>query len=238
MSRSISFRPRLVPTAAALFGVLITALLGDWQLNRAAYKAELEMRMAQAGREPPIAIGRERVEPGPLLYHPVEVSGQFDPARTVFIDNRVHHAAVGYWVVTPLKITGSERYVLVERGWVVAGMDRARPPEVATPSGEVHISGMALPGNPPVFELSQQVIAGKIWQNLTVDRYREHYGIDLQPVIVQQHNELPDNLLRDWTAPSLGIDRHRAYAFQWFSLGVVILIIYIALNVRRRNVAA
>jgi surfeit locus 1 family protein len=238
MLRSISFNPRLVPTAAALLGVLITALLGDWQLNRAAYKAELELRMAQAGREPPISIGRERVEPAPLLYHPVEVRGQFDSAGTVFIDNRVHHGAVGYWVVTPLKITGSERYVLVERGWVGALTDRARAPDVATPSGEVHISGMALPGNPPVFELSQQVVAGKIWQNVTVHRYREHYGIDLQPVIVQQHNELPDDLLRDWTAPSLGIDRHRAYAFQWFSLAVVILIVYIALNVRRKNITA
>jgi surfeit locus 1 family protein len=238
MSGSISFRPRLVPTAAALLGVLSTALLGDWQLNRAAYKAELEMRISQAGREPPISIARERIEPDPLLYHPVQVRGQFDPAGTVFIDNRVHHGAVGYWVVTPLKITGSERYVLVERGWVGARMDRTQPPNVATPGGEVEISGIALPGNPPVFELSQQVVAGKVWQNLTVDRYREHYAIDLQPVIVQQHNQLPDDLLRDWTPPTLGIDRHRAYAFQWFSLAVVILIVYIALNVRRKNIAA
>jgi surfeit locus 1 family protein len=169
------------------------------------------------------------------LYHNVEARGEFDPDRTVYLDNRLHQGRAGYQVVSPLKIAGSSRYVLVERGWVAAGPDRRQLPPVVTPAGEVDIAGVATPANPPVFELSEQVQAGKVWQNLTVDRYRSQFALDLQPTIIQQHSDLPDGLVRDWQPPSLGIERHRAYALQWFSMALAILILYVVLNVRRRT---
>lgn len=235
MSASLSFKPTLVPTAAAIAGIVITALLGDWQLNRAAQKADLQARLQQAARGPAVAIGRELVDAAAVLYHPVEARGQLDAERTVYIDNRVHQGSVGYLVASPLRIAGSDRYVLVERGWVAALPDRKTLPAVATPPGEVEIKGIASPGNPRLFELSSQVQAGKLWQNLTVDRYRNRFGIDLQPIIVQQHNALPDGLVRDWPPPSLGIERHRGYALQWFAMAFAILILYVVLNVRRNR---
>jgi surfeit locus 1 family protein len=233
MSATLSFRPTLIPTAAAIVGVVVTALLGDWQLNRAAYKAELEARIREAARQPPVRIGSDTIEPQSILYHNVEARGEFDSDRTVYLDNRVHQGRAGYQVVSPLKIAGSSRYVLVERGWVAAGPDRRQLPPVATPAGEIDVTGLATPANPPVFELSKQVQAGKLWQNLTVDRYRSHFALDLQPTIIQQHNDLPDGLIRDWQPPSLGIERHRAYALQWFSMALAILVLYVVLNVRR-----
>lgn len=235
MPATLSFKPTLIPTAAALLGAAITALLGDWQLNRAAYKAELQTHLHEAQRLPPIRIAGSSVDPQTILYHRVNVRGVFDADRTVYIDNRVRQGKAGYFVVSPLKITGSDRYVLVERGWVAAGPDRTRLPSVPTPAGEVDIAGVATPANPPVFELSQQVFAGKLWQNVTVERYRSRFGLDLQPVIIHQHNELADGLVRDWQLPSLGIERHRAYALQWFAMAAAILIVYLVLNVRRKT---
>jgi surfeit locus 1 family protein len=235
MFATLSFKPALVPTAAAIVGIVATALLGDWQLNRAAYKAQLEARIHEAARLPALPIGRDTVDPQAFLYHNVTAHGALDADRTVYIDNRVHQGVAGYLVASPLKIADSSRYVLVERGWVAAGRDRSRLPPVATPVGEVDIAGMATPGNPRLFELSQQVQAGKLWQNLTVDRYRSRFGLDLQPVIIQQHSELPDGLVRDWPLPSLGIERHRAYALQWFSMALAISILYVVLNVRRNT---
>ena len=108
----------------------------------------------------------------------------------------LHQGRAGYEVIRPLRIGASSRYVLVKRGWVAAGPDRSQLPEVVTPAGEVDVEGMAMPANPPVFELSQQVQAGKLWQNVTVDRYRSQFALDLQPIIIQQHNELAT----DWCA--------------------------------------
>ena len=57
-------------------------------------------------------------------------SGEFDAARQILIDNKVHAGAPAIDVVTPLKLADGERYVLVDRGWVAHGARRAEPPAI------------------------------------------------------------------------------------------------------------
>ena len=71
-------------------------------------------------------------------------------------------------------------------------------------------------------ELSTQVTEGNVWQNLTLERYRAAVSIPLQPVVIQQENEVDDGLKREWSAPDLGIDKHYGYAFQWFAMAAAI----------------
>lgn len=231
----LEFRPRLAPTLAAVAAVLVTALLGNWQLNRAAEKARLQQRIDHAAERAPWHIGPAPVEARDVDYFRVEASGEFDSNGTLYVDNRVHRGVPGYEVITPLRLGISTRYVLVKRGWVQAGPSRTRLPEIVTPPGVVTVTGVALPGNPRVFELSTQVQAGRLWENVTVDRYHQAYALDLQPIIIQQDNELGDGLVREWRRPDTGIDRHRGYALQWFSMCAVIIVIYVALNVRRSS---
>jgi surfeit locus 1 family protein len=230
-----SFRPRLVPTLAAMLGVVITALLGSWQLNRAAEKAQLQERIEQAGRHAPVHLGAAQLDPAEVVYFRVEAKGEFSRDATVYIDNRVRNGVTGYDIVTPLRVEGSAHYVLVDRGWVQAGVSRSQLPEVATPAGMVAVEGIALPGNPRVFELSSDVQAGRVWQNVTVDRFRKAFGLDLQPIVLYQQSDLGDGLLREWKRPDIGIDRHRGYALQWFSMSAAIIGLYVILNVRRTS---
>jgi surfeit locus 1 family protein len=233
MRRGFSFQPRLVPTVAAALAALLTALLGNWQLDRAAEKTRLQQRFEQAQRQAPIALRAVPVNPADVVYFRIQASGEFKPDATVYVDNRVRDGAAGYEVVTPLRIEGGALYVLVKRGWVKAGASRSRLPPVTLPHGPVTVEGIALPGNPRVFELSSDVQAGRVWQNVTVERYRKAFGLDLQPVVIEQHNDLGDGLLREWKRPDAGIDRHRGYALQWFSLCLAIVVVYVVLNVKR-----
>jgi surfeit locus 1 family protein len=220
---------------AAVLGVLLTALLGNWQLNRAAEKAQLQERIEQAGRLAPIHLGAAQVDPAGVVYFRVEANGEFKRDATVYVDNRVRDGIAGYEIVTPLRVEGSAHYVLVDRGWVQAGNSRSQLPEVTTPSGTVSVEGIALPGNPRVFELSNEVQAGRVWQNVTVDRYRKAFGLDLQPIVLHQQSDLADGLLREWKRPDVGIDRHRGYALQWFSMSLAIIALYVILNVKRAS---
>lgn len=231
----MKFKPRLVPTLAAAAGVLVTAMLGNWQLNRAAEKTQLQQRIDHLGGQAPLHISATPVDATAVDYYRVEASGEFKPDATVYVDNRVLKGVPGYEVVTPLRIDASTRYVLVKRGWVQAGPSRSQLPTVRTPAGAVTVAGIALPGNPRVFELSARVQVGALWENVTVDRYRKAYQLDLQPIMIQQQNDLADGLVREWTRPDVGIDRHRAYALQWFSMCAAIVLIYVVLNVRRAS---
>ena len=232
MAARFGFRPRLLSTLAAAAAVLATLWLGNWQLDRAAQKGRLQQRMEQ-GAHAPIHLGPAKVDPADLVYYAVEAGGEFEAKGTVYLDNRVQAGVAGYEVVTPLRLNGGRMHVLVIRGWVRGGATRDRLPEVATPGGQVQVEGLAVPGNPPLFELSREVRSGRLWQNVTVERYAEAFGLELQPIMIRQQNDLGDGLLREWKRPDAGIDRHRAYALQWFSLGLAVAVLYAVLNVRR-----
>jgi surfeit locus 1 family protein len=76
-----------------------------------------------------------------------------------------------------------------------------------------------------------------VWQNLDLDRYAAAYNIDLQPLVLQQSNESGDGLVRAWRRPDTGVDRHRAYALQWFVMSGMIAVLYLGFHVRRSKTA-
>lgn len=227
-------KPGLWPTLAAVIGIALTLALGNWQLGRGRDKTALAQRIQSTDRGPVITLPGTEVKVDDVTWRRVEVRGRFEPKYTVFLDNRVLRGVVGYHIVTPLKIADSERYVLVNRGWLEGTKTRDTLPQVATPADTLRIVGLATLPSTRYLELSSQVTEGKVWQNLTLARYRAAFPIVIQPVVIQQENDLGDGLKREWGAPDLGIAKHYGYAFQWFALAATILIFYLLVHVRKR----
>ena len=154
--------------------------------------------------------------------------------RTVYIDNRVHQGTVGYLIASPLRLAGSDRYVLVERGWVAAGPDRKTLPTVVTPPGEVEIKGIATPANPPRVRAVAAGAGGQPVAELDggslPPAFRHRSAADHHPAAQRAAGRSGARLA---AARSLGIERHRGYALQWFAMALAILILYVVLNVRR-----
>lgn len=234
------FRPRRWTSVAAAAGIVLTLALGQWQIGRAQYKENLQQRFDAQGREPALRIGGDPVERDGILFRRIEVRGEFAPQHTVFVDNRIYQHRPGLHVATPLRIAGSQRYVLVNRGWVPANRDRSLP-QVNTPEGEQLVQGVAVAYSERYLELSAEVAEGRIRQNLVLDRYRQETGLDLQPFVIQQDNNLDkavdDGLVRVWSRPDLGRNTHLAYAFQWYALSFAIFIYYLVTHVKRRPAA-
>lgn len=231
------FRPRLWPTLAAAAGIALTLALGNWQLKRGHEKSELKTRIDQLAKEPAINVPAVELNAQDVQLRRVEARGTFEPKYAVFIDNRVRHGMAGYHVVMPLKLGDGSRYVLVNRGWVAGTGDRNRLPEVKTPAGVVTVNGLALVPSKRFIELSGKTAEGPVWQNLTLERYRQAMPIPIQPFVIQQDQAgaTDDGLVREWDPPDLGIDRHYGYAFQWFALAAAILVFYLVANVKRKT---
>jgi surfeit locus 1 family protein len=231
------FRPRLVTTLAAAAGMALGLAAAQWQLGRAHEKERLAARLESLAREPAAVLAASEVKAADLEWRRVTASGRFAASYAVFIDNRIRRGVAGYHVVMPLELRdtgGGSRYVLVNRGWIAGLPDRTRLPEVTTPDATVQITGLAVVPSRRFLELSQNVTAGKLWQNLTLERYREAFPISLQPVVIQQESALADGLVREWDPPDLGINKHYGYAFQWLALAVTVLVFYLVTHVRRR----
>lgn len=212
----------------------VTLALGNWQLDRASQKEQLQSRLERLGREPPVQLSAAPVRAQDLELRRVQVRGQFAAEETIYIDNRVYQGRVGYYVVTPLRIENSDTYVLVNRGWVPGTGRRDVLPEVKTPSGPVVVTGIAVSGRERIMTLSANVVEGRVWQSLDIDRYREKVPFRLQPIVVQQTSASDDGLVRDWPRRDSGVERHKAYALQWFALSATLLVLYIVLNAKRK----
>ena len=198
-------------------------------------------RLEALASGPAVTLPADAMKAEDLEWRRVTVRGRFEPRHAVFIDNRIRRGVAGYHVVMPLEIGsagggtsgGGGRYVLVNRGWIAGTRDRARLPEVKTPDEMVEITGLAITPSRRFLELSGQSAEGKVWQNLTLERYRQAVPIALQPVVIQQESPLDDGLAREWDPPDLGVDKHYGYAFQWLALALTILVFYLVTHGRR-----
>jgi surfeit locus 1 family protein len=231
-------RGRFWPTVAAVLGIALAVALGNWQLDRGAQKREMKARFDAQAAQPPIHVGREELPAADIDGRRVETRGVFEPRYAVYIDNRIHHGVPGYHVVMPLHLEGSDRYVLVNRGWLERSPRRTDLPEVRTPREPVTITGIAVVPSGRVLELSSAVFEGPIWQNLTIERYRKKMPISVQPFVLRQDSPLDDRLVRAWDPPDFGIDRHYAYAFQWFALAATLFVFYAVTQFRRKRTSS
>ena len=225
-------RPRWLPPLAAIVGVALTATAGKWQLDRAHEKESLQHAYDSGASAAPIRLTPAPASAEDLRMKRVEVEGEFMPNGLVLLDNRTRSGVAGYEVVMPLKIGGSSMRVLINRGWIAAGPQRAVLPVFDTPGSVVKVTGMAtVPGR--FIELAKIEDSGTVWQNLTVARYVARTGLQIQPVVVQQQNDLHDGLLRLWEPPDFGITMHYGYAVQWFSFCAVIILLYVFFHAKR-----
>lgn len=234
-SMSARRRPFWLPTVAALAVIALTTSAGIWQTNRAQAKRALQAHYDAQEKSAPVVLPGSQIDAEAFRYRRVRVTGQFDPAQEILLDNRVLNGKPGYQVVTPLKIDQADRYVLIDRGWVARGADRTLLPEIRTPLGVIVIEGIAAPPSTKYLELSTQTVEGRVWQNLDMQRMTGLLRYPLQPIVITQLNENGDGLLRHWERPDVGIDKHLGYAFQWFALAVATIVIYGVLYAKRHK---
>ena len=222
-----------LPTLIALALVAVGVAAGNWQSGRASEKQALRERIETMHREPAVAIGRDTLVPGPLEFRRVSARGRWRSEFGILLDNKIHGRTPGYHVLMPMNIEGTNMHVLVNRGWVAGTGDRSQAPLVTTPDGSLEITGEARTSLGRFLELSPQYTQGKVWQNVTLERFREWSKLELQPIIVFQTSGADDGLIREWERPDFGIDKHRGYAFQWYSLAALTVVFYLIVALRK-----
>jgi cytochrome oxidase assembly protein ShyY1 len=229
------FRPTLWPTLGLAVLVAATVGLGNWQRHRGAEKEALREQYELAAHQPPLELTAVSADVAAQRFRLVRASGEYDGRRQVLIDNKVYAGRPGFDVVTPLKLASGGRYVLVDRGWIAQGAYRSELPQVPPPAGEISVEGRI--NLPPVhyLELKMDASAGSVRQNLDIDRMAAATGLPLLPFVIEQSGDAGDSLVRDWPPPDFGIDQHRSYMLQWYSLAGLGIVLWLALNWRPRE---
>jgi surfeit locus 1 family protein len=200
---------------AALF-----ASLGSWQLRRAdTSRATLAQFAARAAEAPLTAPPAELDEA--VRFRRLEVHGELVGEPQFLLDNMLHEGVAGYHVLTALRLPGRRERVLVNRGWVGAGVDRRILPDVAVDGAPRRVVGRIERLPRPGLRLVEPEDAGPA-TGVVVVQYptAAELGIRLgEPVLDYQlllDPTEPDGYVREWRAPGVDPERHWSYAGQWF----------------------
>ncbi len=249
----------------AICCVALTASLGAWQLRRAAFKEQTAEHISKQNRllpviNPALSAPNFIANKDAYLQRSAQLQGRWLHEHTVFLDNRSMSVKgsqrVGFYVATPLALEGGNQVIWVQRGWVQRDFqDRSKLPELPSSQASVMVQGRLIAQVSRAFEMqgaaqsaqpnaaadvaSDQPRPSRIWQNLPI---RDFGTLTLLPMAVLQTEPEVENdgLLRDWPAADTGVAKHHGYAFQWFALSALLVILYVwfqLLAPRRRSPA-
>jgi cytochrome oxidase assembly protein ShyY1 len=239
---------RIVATVSALLVVAIACAAGIWQLNRADSKIVLAANLLSRQQLPIL-----RANLGPLTLEDASerrmiARGQYIPQAAIWLDNRPrpipragsNTSPPGFYLLMPLQLAGRDEILWINRGWAPRNSEnRESLPPVKTPDKVVTIEGIvfAHPGKVYALGEGQAVIdAGKprIEQNFDLLAESKLRGWVQSPFILREVDTgIDDGLLREWTPLTTGVDRHYAYAFQWFALAVCGFLFWLITGLRQ-----
>jgi surfeit locus 1 family protein len=209
--RSIAF------CAFAVLAALACVRLGVWQLARLHEKLRRNASIAAQQQAAPIPLASLPPDTGAAHYREATVTGRFDYEHELILSGRTHLGSPGVNLVTPVRLTGSDTAVLVNRGWVYSPdgsrVDRARwrEADLAAVTGYVELyapdAGATSSASDPriVRRVSRSEVASKIPYPVA-----PYYLVATGDTVDGAHparNELP----------ALDEGPHRSYAIQWFS---------------------
>ena len=211
------------------FFFILCLMLGSWQVKRFYFKKDLlnryENKIHQLPRPFALLFNEKNVE-----FEPVAVRGHYITDLTVLLQNRMHNGRLGFEVLTPLKIAGSKKLLLIDRGWV------AKPPDSPFPvihniSEVQNLTGYLKLNQEYQFTLGANVLSPTqrpiIMQKIDVTEIKALTRLDFYPFIVRLDPTMPNGFLREWVVSSAPPSRHLGYAVQWFALALVIIIAYL-----------
>ncbi len=233
----IRFRIRWIPLLATVIVAAIGVSLGQWQTRRGDEKQAIQAKMAARQSAPAMTLENAAgIDVAGAEFRHIKLRGRFVPTWVTYLENRPYNGVPGFYVLMPFKITGSaESAILIERGWAPRDAnDRTRVPVVPTPADEIEIEGVIRGDAGHLLQLgaAEAPRPGAIMQNLDIAAYARASQLPLAPFVVEQSGEIKDGLVRDWPAPSLGIDRHRGYAVQWYALALMAVIFFVVTGFR------
>lgn len=232
-------RSLLVATMATVIGVALTVRLGVWQLSRGHEKEALHAAILSQQAKPALDTAAVLKDKSVLaqLHQGVRLEGRWLSQYTVYLENRPMQGHSGFIVLTPLQIDNATT-VLVQRGWIPRHQqDRTLLAPIETPQGLVHVNGRITSGPSEVMDLGEKNAAtaeattaqttgqSPIRQNLNLAEYSQEIGVSLVGTVLQTDADA-EGLQRSWPVITAGVEKHWGYAFQWFALAVVQLMLY------------
>ncbi len=244
---SIGLRSLVLPAVLVCLAFAGLVSLGNWQMQRLAWKEDLVARVTQRPASEPLDfrdrslddLGNPRNFMDANEYRPILLTGEYRPEGEVLVFTSLTRprgpaGGPGYWVLTPFVTSPDGRTVLVNRGFVPDGQqDAYAPPRDGTLTLEGLVrapeTGSWFTPDPKLdegifFARDPSCIASAIGLAGTVDAF----FVDLDAAGTPPSG-LPQAGETRFSFPS----NHLHYAITWYGLAVALLAVFAVFAWRR-----
>ncbi len=214
--------------AFAVFAIAISLgciRLGFWQLQRLTERRATNAEIIARLRESSVPFASVR-HGGNIRFTRATASGTYDFGHELVMTGRSRHGSPGVHVITPMRVSGSDTAILVNRGWVYApdamrvNLDPFREDSAANVDGFVEeFSAADGPVSTPSVDRGvRRLVFDSIAPRLPYPVARL--------VLVQQRDSGEATAVSRGTPvriepPPLDEGPHRSYAIQWFGFALV-----------------
>ena len=194
----------------------------------------------EAGAEPlRDALARDT---GDARWRRVEGSGVPDYAREVVLASRTRGGSPGVWLITPLRLPGSDTLVPLVRGWVYSANGRTVDRSRWTEGDTLRVDGRLDAFQQPSAGAPRLPSDARAFRWLERDTLSAEWGAPVASMLVYQFGDTIGGY--DVTGgvtparfplPTMDEGPHQSYAVQWFSFAAVFLVGYGAVVVTGRR---
>jgi surfeit locus 1 family protein len=243
-SLNLPYRPKrisanlwrsLVLTAALVPLLAIFVWAGSWQLGRAAEKERLIAMFTVGGVVGSLTELGDQADSADMHFRKFRLQGSFDNEHQLLLDNIVSAKRVGYQVLTPF-VTGRE-VVMINRGWIVADVDRRVLPEITVDNLPRTINGrLAYFPRAGISLGEQEGLNQNVWPKRLLypspEQINTALGFDIPAYQLLLDASEDNGYERNWKAVSQSSEKNIGYAIQWFSFAALTLFLYAMINLR------
>jgi len=214
--------------AYTMFVALVCVLclfLSFWQYERGNAKKSILLHYQLMQSKPPSFIDLSMM---PEPYQKIKAVGFFGK-KVFFLDNQHQSHQFGFHVVLPFYLANGH-VLMVDRGFVLGGVNRQLLPDIPLPKKQITLTGMAYyPPKLPfwmtdVFDSKQS--QGTIIERLSLPFFEKELTIKPLPFVMNVQSGDPLHLKTEWEVVTVKPERHYAYAIQWLLLAMMIFLFF------------
>lgn len=220
------------PTVAAIVTTslaMVTLLwLGWWQMERRAWKLDILEQIQTRLVEQPVTAPLFEGSAAEYEYLRVHIEGVFDHTKEKPVYALGPGGAPGYNIYTPLKATDGRTFI-INRGWVPDKLRAADTRREGQLPGLQSLTGLLRASRSRGWFVPENDATGDRWFVPVVNELADAMDLTgVQPVFIDAgSSDIPGG----W--PQGGLTRvdipnnHLEYAITWFSLALVLLVIFL-----------
>jgi surfeit locus 1 family protein len=246
--KKLILAPTLLSTLTTLFLLPFLIYLGYWQLGRSIEKEnlvkKLNIRKQSAALSYLDPVINTKVIPEDLQYRCLEITGEFIAQYHFLLDNQTVNKKVGYTVFTPFKLAKTNKWILINRGFIPIIGSRNIPPMINSLDDQITLKGLIhFPSH--TFQLrdsapeeirgsSRTIDTARIirMQTINLTEIERLIGQPFYPFVLRLEENTPAAFLTTPITFGTSSIRHLGYAAQWFIMALVLLIYFLVINTR------